>query len=185
MTVDVEGGAEEDVRFRIPPWVPRDAEWRYRLGQILRVLLTGQADYTKAFARLPKPSSSSRYVAYRSSWLRRCYGLFNGREAFGPAWLPISTWFGSLLSRLLEWPGFSRGNGEVSLADAFTVESLHKSFWKGRRCSKGVMQGHPACRFCQSVFRRRSANVKFLGRISQDASWRRSDSASKARYADR
>lgn len=124
VTVEMEGGTEDDVRFRIPPWVLPQEAWKYRLGQILRVLLTGQGDFTATAQAPRKVSSLSRYTPYRSSWLRRCYGLFNGRNAFGPPWLPISTWLGSLLSRLLEWPGFSRVDREFSLADDFDAPAL-------------------------------------------------------------
>ena len=68
--------------------------------------------------------SAVRYAPYTSSWLRRRYGLFNGRGAFGPPWLPISSWFGSLLSRLLECPGFARYDFDFRLADGFDLVAL-------------------------------------------------------------
>lgn len=126
LTVELETADEEDVRSSIPSWVAPEQAWKYRLGQMLRVLLTGQADYT---ARAPSPRKDSSlvlYSPYRSSWLRRCYGLFNGRSAFGPPWMPISTWFGSLLSRLLEWPGIPRIDRDFTLPDDFDLEALRK-----------------------------------------------------------
>ena len=65
-----------------------------------------------------------RYAPYGSSWLRRRYGLFNGRGAFGPTWLPISSWLGSLLSRLLEWPGFARYEFDFRLSEGFDSAEL-------------------------------------------------------------
>tara|TARA_R110002167_G_scaffold184778_1_gene385277 strand:- start:4258 stop:8088 length:3831 start_codon:yes stop_codon:yes gene_type:complete len=95
----------KDRRYWLPDWVSDEDSWKYQLGMILRVLLTGVPDYT-----LDDRSYVSRsrviYRPLRSSWLKRRYGMFNGRNAFGPPWLPISSWFGSLLNKLLEWPGF-------------------------------------------------------------------------------
>lgn len=95
----------DDERFKIPAWVADDYKWAYTLGMLLRVMLTGNPDYTQnRFTR--HNSSNIVYRPYRSSWLRRRYGLFNGRNAFGPEWLPISSWIGDLLTVLLCWPGF-------------------------------------------------------------------------------
>jgi len=109
ISVEFESGHESDSRFVLPPWVgsPDNPAWKYQLGQILRVLLTGHSDFTISAPLSNRHRSIVRYAPYTSSWLRRRYGLFNGRGAFGPPWLPISSWLGSLLSRLLEWPGLA------------------------------------------------------------------------------
>lgn len=126
ISVEFEPGHESDSRFTLPPWVgnPENPAWKYQLGQILRVLLTGRPDFTISAPLSNGHHSIVRYAPYTSSWLRRRYGLFNGRSAFGPPWLPISSWLGSLLSRLLEWPGFARYEFDFRLADGFDLASL-------------------------------------------------------------
>jgi len=126
IAIEFEGFAESDIRFALPTWVIAEpaSRWKYQLGQILRVMLTGQVDFTAPAPRPHRDRSTVLYTPYSSSWLRRRYGLFNGRNAFGPAWLPISSWFGSLLSRLLEWPGFARFDFDFELADGFDPQAL-------------------------------------------------------------
>ncbi|MCD0458649.1 RNA-directed DNA polymerase [Roseiconus lacunae] len=120
--VDVRLGAPEDRRFWVPRWVPDSQQWAYSLGMLLRVLLTGNPDYTQNSHAKPK-QSKIKYRPYRSSWLRRRYGLFNGRAAFGPPWIPVSTWLGDLLTVLLRWPGFpSRVRSNLPLE--FTPKKL-------------------------------------------------------------
>ena len=124
VSVQIEATTEYDGRFAIPSWISPDDQWRYQLGQILRVLLTGLPDYTQSVWR-PRPERSHvLYTPYRSSWLRRRYAVFNGRNAFGPDWLPISSWLGSLLCRLLEWPGFARFDFDFGLPDEFSENDL-------------------------------------------------------------
>ena len=126
VSVEFESVHEDDRRFILPPWAGNDQNpaWKYQLGQILRVLLTGQPDFTVSAPSTKRDLSAVRYAPYTSSWLRRRYGLFNGRGAFGPPWLPISSWFGSLLSRLLECPGFARYDFDFRLADGFDLVAL-------------------------------------------------------------
>jgi hypothetical protein len=124
ITVDFEEGPEDDIRFSIPGWVNKANRWKYQLGQLLRVVLTGIPDYTVSYRRPKQHRSHVLYVPIASSWMRRRHGIFNGRDAFGPSWLPISTWFGSLLSRLLEWPGFARFDFDFKLSDDFDVSAL-------------------------------------------------------------
>jgi hypothetical protein len=126
IVVEFEDTTESDVRFPVPAWVPRHDAWKYQLGQILRVMLTGQADYTVPGNHSRQNNSLVLYSPYRSSWLRRRYGLFNGRHAFGPNWLPVSSWMGSLLSRLLEWPGFVCTEHDFELGEDFDVKELRQ-----------------------------------------------------------
>jgi hypothetical protein len=126
ITVELVIAGETDGRFPVPSWVPKNEAWKYRLGQILRVILTGHADYTARDGRPRRESSLVLYTPYRSSWFRRRYGLFNARNAFGPNWLPISSWLGSLLSRLLEWPGFARTDRDFTLPEGFDFGTLRQ-----------------------------------------------------------
>ena len=105
--------SEQDARFRLPSWVDQKFSWAYTLGMLLRVVLTGNPDYTQQNFDRPY-SGNVRYRPYRSSWLRRRYAMFNGRSAFGPPWLPITNWVSDLLTRLLQWPGFPKiGRSEI------------------------------------------------------------------------
>ena len=126
IAVELENASETDGRYSVPSWISAHDAWKYRLGQTLRVLLTGQADYTAPATRSQRENSLVLYSPYRSSWFRRRYGLFNGRHAFGPNWLPISSWLGSLLSRLLEWPGFVRTDRDFTLPEDFGIDTLRQ-----------------------------------------------------------
>lgn len=108
----------EDIRYEVPGWIATQDAWKYRLGSLLRSALTGVPDYT---LNSPNSSKSEKlgYRPLRSNWLKRRYGMFNGRTSFGPAWKPISTWLGSLLNRLLRWPGFPKVDIEFDLQDSF------------------------------------------------------------------
>jgi hypothetical protein len=124
VSVDFEDGPESDMRFSLPQWVKKPNKWKYQLGQLLRSVLTGSPDYTVSYRRPSRDRSHVLYVPVTSSWMRRRYGLFNGRNAFGPSWIPISSWLGSLLSRLLEWPGFARFDFDFVLPDDFEMPDL-------------------------------------------------------------
>jgi hypothetical protein len=121
--IEIASLTASDNRFRLPEWVPPRDHWKYELGMLLRVLLTGIPDYTLDERSL-RSRSQVVYRAYRSSWLRRRYGMYNGRNAFGPPWIPISSWLGSLLNRLLEWPGFPEFEVEFHLPDLFNDRDL-------------------------------------------------------------
>src|ERR1700722_11246219 len=43
--IEIHTGPESDVRFAIPKWIEKRHTWKYQLGQILRVLLTGITDF--------------------------------------------------------------------------------------------------------------------------------------------
>lgn len=115
--------ASNDDRFELPNWIEFRDQWKYQLGMLIRVLLIGTPDYT-----LDRRNRNARsyvvYKAYRSNWLRRRYGLFNGRAAFGDPWVPISSWMGSLLNKLLKWPGFPDVEFDLHLPDSFDAAEL-------------------------------------------------------------
>lgn len=133
-SIEIRRATTSDARFAIPDWVGKGQKTGYQLGQLLRVALTGRPDFTLPILRSQKPSNIKFYRPYKSAWLLRRYGLFNGRNAFGPSWLPISSWFGSLLARLLEWPGFNRQESdrisEINLPGEFRTDDLRKLITK-------------------------------------------------------
>ena len=90
-----------------PDWCDESEIWRFQLGFLLRFILGRQPDFTIVV----RPESWKKQVAVyqplRSHWFQRIYGFFNGQEAFGDDWLPISDWMESFLLALLRWPGCS------------------------------------------------------------------------------
>ncbi|MCC7338741.1 MAG: RNA-directed DNA polymerase [Pirellulaceae bacterium] len=122
-TVELSAQNHEDPRFQVPDWIEPNSRWKYQLGMLLRVLLTGQPDYTRSIGSRVA-WTRIKYKPYRSSWLRRRYGMFNGRESFGPPWLPITSWTGDLLTALLQWPGFPRYDSDFPAS--FTESQLEK-----------------------------------------------------------
>ena len=91
--------------FAPPEWCETPEErQRYQIGALLRFAIRGTTDF---FARA---SNSKRYVIPRyarsiAHWEQQRYSGFQGRSAFGPPWLPISSFMEDLLYDLLQWPG--------------------------------------------------------------------------------
>jgi hypothetical protein len=88
-----------------PLWCEQRDRWRFHVGFLLRFILAAQPDFTK-WVRPPHwKESASAYRPAESHWYQRIYGFFNGQQAFGDDWLPITDWMERLLSALLHWPG--------------------------------------------------------------------------------
>ncbi|WP_420137531.1 RNA-directed DNA polymerase [Sphingomonas sp.] len=88
-----------------PPSWAGDEAWRFKLGFLLRYILTGKVDFSKT---VRSPGWRETVPAYRpatSHWMQRLYGFYNGHDAFGDDWLPISQFTQDLLYSLLAWPG--------------------------------------------------------------------------------
>lgn len=94
--------------YQPPDWSATGQRWRFQLGYLLRFILTARQDFTE---RVAKPHWKADRGAYRpcvSHWYQRLHALFNGHEAFGDDWLPVSDWIEQFLSALLRWPGQNR-----------------------------------------------------------------------------
>jgi len=63
--------------------------WKYQLGQLFAWSWTGHSRLYRIVQTPPRHRSHVLYIPVSSSWMRRRYGIFNGRNAFGPSWLPI------------------------------------------------------------------------------------------------
>lgn len=88
-----------------PEWCRPQDKWRLQLGYLLRFILSGQHDFTRA-VRLPHwKEGTATYRAAESHWYQRRYGLHNGHSTFGADWLPITDWTEQFLYALLAWPG--------------------------------------------------------------------------------
>jgi len=116
--------------YQPPSWAGSD-RWRFQLGYLIRFILAGRQDFTRA---VRPPSWREEAMSYRpaeSHWYQRLYGLFNGHSAFGDDWLPISEWIEQLLFALLNWPGcrtagsFDWVRGEMSEVRAKVDERLY------------------------------------------------------------
>lgn len=108
----------EEVRFLVdqstgssflydpPSWCPDKIHWRFHLGYLLRFILTRREDFTVYIPSNPGNNEIDRpYKPLRSHWYQRIYGMFNGQQAFGDDWLPISDWMEHFLLALFHWPG--------------------------------------------------------------------------------
>jgi hypothetical protein len=108
-----------------PAWCEEDQHWRFRLGYLLRFILTARADFTTTVRKAHWKEDQATYRPGVSHWYQRLHGLFNGHQAFGDDWLPISEWIEHLLSGLLRWPG-QRGSPNFEfLIDGIDVTVAH------------------------------------------------------------
>ena len=81
-----------------PEWCGESEVWRFQLGFLLRFILSRRPDFTTVVRQASWKEQVTVYRQVRSHWLQRIYGFFNGQEAFGDDWLPISDWMESFLS---------------------------------------------------------------------------------------
>ena len=88
-----------------PDWCNESEIWRFQLGFLLRFILSRQPDFTTVVRKASWKEQVAIYRQVTSHWFQRTYGFFNGQEAFGDDWLPISDWMESFLLALLRWPG--------------------------------------------------------------------------------
>jgi Reverse transcriptase (RNA-dependent DNA polymerase) len=96
--------------FALPDWCEtNDEKLRVEVGQVIRYLLTGSAEYFSPVARCIAQKNLPQYRRVQSNWELGRYGSFNGRTAFGPDWVPLSAWAENLLISLLRWPGCGVG----------------------------------------------------------------------------
>ena len=106
--VEIADSRSTDSRFIYDPpnWCPNKNIWRFKLGYLLRFVLSGREDFTvSAAANSGDNTDIKPYKPLRSHWYQRIYGTFNGQQAFGDDWLPISDWMEHFLLALLYWPG--------------------------------------------------------------------------------
>lgn len=97
--------APTDSMYRPPDWCLPDERWRFQLGYLLRFILAAREDFTRIVRPPNWKEGTETYRLPESHWYQRLYGLFNGQQAFGDDWLPISDWVEMFLSALLHWPG--------------------------------------------------------------------------------
>ncbi|WP_299871067.1 RNA-directed DNA polymerase [uncultured Sulfitobacter sp.] len=91
--------------YSVPSWAKPEQRWRFQLGYLLRFILTAHVDFGLPVQRTSWRETQPIYRPTRAHWLQRQYGFYNGHEAFGDDWLPISQSTQDLLFSLLIWPG--------------------------------------------------------------------------------
>ena len=94
-----------DSLYAPPGWCDSSDRWRFRLGFLLRFILSRQPDFTNNVRPVYWKEGYATYRQVRSHWFQRIYGLYNGQPAFGDDWLPITDWMERFLLALLHWPG--------------------------------------------------------------------------------
>lgn len=100
-----------------PSWVSADQVWKFQLGFLVRYILSARVDFSTAVHPESWRSYEPVYRPTRSHWLQRIYGFFNGHEAFGDNWLPISQFTEDLLYSLLLWPGCRVDESTIDSSD--------------------------------------------------------------------
>ena len=134
--------ANEHSIYRPPEWAQGKDLWRFQVGYLLRFILTGRRDFTET---VRSPSWRDRHTIYRatkSHWYQRLHGFYNGHEAFGDDWLPISDSVEGIVFDLLSWPG-CRGdaNSDVLNTDVTGAVLLFENFLKEAWTKVGPASG--------------------------------------------
>lgn len=103
--------------FAVPQWCETDEDGqKQKLGMLLRYALRGSINFHSGVnQRLPSPLP--RYRTPLSHWEQQRHSAFQGRSAFGPPWLPISSTTEAILFELLRWPGCGVSTPVQSVAE--------------------------------------------------------------------
>ncbi len=110
--------------FSPPDWCEtRDEILKYKIGLLLRFALRGSTDLFCNFT-LKYEHSCFRYNKPISHWEQQKCSSFQGRDAFGPPWLPISSFTEDILFELLRWPGSGIQREPIAIDDL--LESIKK-----------------------------------------------------------
>ncbi|OYQ36842.1 hypothetical protein CHU95_03480 [Niveispirillum lacus] len=105
--------------YKAPSWAPASQRWRFQLGYLLRFILTARIDFSLPVRPSSWKEAAPVYRPTRGHWFQRQYGFYNGHEAFGDDWLPISQFTQDILFDLLIWPGCRTSNCKT---DQLTLE---------------------------------------------------------------
>lgn len=92
--------------FGVPEWCETDDDkQKHQLGMVLRFALRGTVNFHAGLLADNKSLRGCRYRSPVSHWEKQRHSSFQGRSAFGPPWLPISSKAERILFELLRWPG--------------------------------------------------------------------------------
>lgn len=113
----VKAGDKATHLFKPPDWCETDeGRQKYQTGLLLRYALRGSTEFYNNFSSR-KSSHGLRYKKPISHWEQQRYSSVQGRDAFGPPWLPISSFTEDLLFQLLRWPGCGILNPHPTVAE--------------------------------------------------------------------
>lgn len=101
--------------FTAPDWCENDEERRkFQIGLLLRFAIRGTTAFDGTHTALIQPGRSA-YKRPLSHWEQQRYSGYQGRSAFGAAWLPLSSFVEEMLFQLLRWPGAGLSTVPTSL----------------------------------------------------------------------
>jgi hypothetical protein len=133
---------DEHSLYRPPSWCTPDEAWRFQIGYLLRFILTARRDFTATVGSPSRQKATTIYRATRSHWYQRVHGFYNGHEAFGDDWLPISDRIERLLFDLLAWPGCrSPGPGSMVRSDLSASIGAFEELLKEASQKRGSASG--------------------------------------------
>jgi hypothetical protein len=127
----IKAGGRATHLFKPTDWCETDEDReKLQTGLLLRYALRGATDFYSNF-RSREISRGLRYKKPICHWEQQRYSGFQGRDAFGPPWIPISSFTENLLFQLLRWPGAGILSPELSVADLLDMvknrlDYLHK-----------------------------------------------------------
>lgn len=102
--------------FECPEWCETTEDrQRFNSGLLLRYALRGNTEFLDSNPAR-RMDSGPRYAKPRSHWEQQRYSGYQGRDNFGPAWIPISSFTENLLFELLRWPGSGVTTDIISVA---------------------------------------------------------------------
>lgn len=111
----IKAGAKASHLFKPPNWCETDDERKkIQIGFLLRYALRGSTNFFNN-VNLRNKSNQLRYQRPISHWEQKKYSSFQGRNAFGPPWLPLSSFTEEILFELLRWPGSGILKPQVSI----------------------------------------------------------------------
>lgn len=116
-----------DSLYLPPAWCPPQESWRFQLGYLLRFILTARPDFTRTIREPRWTDGTAIYRPGINHAYQRTHAFFNGHDAFGDDWLPVSDWSERLLSELLRWPGQRHAEGFEFVRSGlnFTIHGLN------------------------------------------------------------
>lgn len=119
--------------FNSPDWcVNTEDRQRFNVGLLLRYALRSSNDFLSNIAK-NHSNGCPRYTRPISHWEQQRYAGYQGRDAFGPAWLPISQFTEKLLFDLLRWPGAGVGHDIIPVHELLGTVSSHLENIKKKR----------------------------------------------------
>jgi len=116
-SIEIGGMPRASHLFSVPSWCEsHDERQRFQLGILLRFALRGSVAFFSGF-HSRHSTVLPRYHLPVSHWEKLRSASFQGRTAFGPPWIPISSWVEDLLFDLLRWPGSGISSPVRSLSE--------------------------------------------------------------------